>query len=256
MPAPATPFTEQLDQARLAAEIDHLGLPVLTISSAAEDQQSYLMRPDLGRRLAPDAEAALAPHAGEYDVVFVVTDGLSAGAVQVHAPPVLAELLPLLRAEQWRVAPLVIVRHGRVAVGDAVAAALHAHCVVVLIGERPGLSAPDSMGAYLTWAPGRAHHRRRPQLHLQYSPRRHQLCRRGLQNRPPVAGHARPARVRRAAQGRLRPAAARAGRHRPNRHRRRSGLLGQLGAGCNARGRRQRHDSRAPSGSARASCRR
>ena len=129
---------------------------MLTIASAAEDQQSYLMRPDLGRRLAPDAEATLTPHAGEYDVVFVIADGLSAGAVQVHAPPVLAELLPLLRAEQWRVAPLVIVRRGRVAVGDAVAAALHAHCVVVLIGERPGLSAPDSMGAYLTWAPGRA----------------------------------------------------------------------------------------------------
>ena len=146
---------EQLDQTRLATEIGHLGLPVLTVASAAEDPQQYLMRPDLGRRLASDAEATLAPHAGEYDVAFVITDGLSAGAVQAHAPPVLAELLPLLRAEQWRMAPLVIVRRGRVAVGDAVAAALNAQCVAMLIGERPGLSAPDSMGAYLTWAPSR-----------------------------------------------------------------------------------------------------
>lgn len=146
---------ERLDDARLAAEIGNLGMPVLTIASAAENQQSYLMRPDLGRRLAADAEATLAAHAGSYDVVFVVADGLSAGAVQVHAPPVLAETLRLLRTDQWRVAPLVIVRRGRVAVGDAVAMTLHARCVVVLIGERPGLSAPDSMGAYLTWAPSR-----------------------------------------------------------------------------------------------------
>ena len=128
---------------------------MLAVASAAADRQSYLMRPDLGRRLAPRAEAALAPHAGSgYDVVFVVTDGLSARAVQMHAAPVLAGVLPALRAEGWRIAPLVIVRHGRVAIGDAIADVLRADCVVVLIGERPGLSAPDSMGAYLTWQPG------------------------------------------------------------------------------------------------------
>lgn len=145
---------EPLDQTRLAADISGLGVRVLAVSSAAEDRQRYLMRPDLGRRLAPGAEATLAPHASRYDVVFVVTDGLSAGAVQAHAQPVLAGLLPVLRAEDWRIGPVVIVRHGRVAVGDAVAAALLANSVVVLIGERPGLTAPDSMGAYLTWQPG------------------------------------------------------------------------------------------------------
>ena len=90
----------------------------------------------------------------DHDVVFVVTGGLSARAVQRHAAPVLAGVLPVLRAEGWRVAPLVVVRQGRVAIGDAVAHALRADCVAVLIGERPGLSAPDSMGAYLTWQPG------------------------------------------------------------------------------------------------------
>jgi ethanolamine ammonia-lyase small subunit len=145
---------EPLDSTRLAADIAGFGLPVLEIASAAPDRQSYLMRPDLGRRLAPEAAAALMPHAGRYDVVIVIADGLSARAVQTHAAPVLAELLPALRAADWRIAPLVIVRHGRVASGDAIASLLRADCAAILIGERPGLTAPDSMGAYLTWQPG------------------------------------------------------------------------------------------------------
>jgi ethanolamine ammonia-lyase small subunit len=144
---------EPLDEGRLIAGLAELGSRVLAVASAAEDRRRYLMRPDLGRRLAPGAEATLAPHQGRYDVVFVVTAGLSARAVQAHARPFLACLLPALRAEEWQIAPLVIVRHGRVAVGDAVATTLGAACVAVLIGERPGLSAPDSMGAYLTWQP-------------------------------------------------------------------------------------------------------
>jgi ethanolamine ammonia-lyase small subunit len=147
---------EPFDQERLAADMAGLGVSVLAVASAAADRHQYLMRPDLGRRLAAGAEAALAPHAGCHDVVFVVADGLSAGAVRAHAQPVLARAVPALRVEGWRIAPFVIVRHGRVAVGDAVAAALGADCVAVLIGERPGLTAPDSMGAYLTWQP-RAH---------------------------------------------------------------------------------------------------
>jgi ethanolamine ammonia-lyase small subunit len=145
-----------LDEVQLAADFAPLGLPVLRIASAVTDKQSYLMRPDLGRQLAPDAAAILAPHAGAYDVGFVVSDGLSAQAVQRHAAPLLAEALPQLRSQGWRIAPLVIVRHGRVAIGDAIATAIGATCAAVLIGERPGLSAPDSMGAYLTWQPGAA----------------------------------------------------------------------------------------------------
>jgi len=143
-----------LDEVRLGAELAQLGVPVITVASATADWQQHLMRPDLGRMLAPDATAKLAPHRGEYDLTVVVADGLSARAVQSHARPVLAALLPILRREHWKVAPIVIVRHGRVAVGDAIATELGATCVAMLIGERPGLTAPDSMGAYLTWQPG------------------------------------------------------------------------------------------------------
>lgn len=144
---------EPLDEARLAADLSTLGQPLVSVASAAENRQQYLMQPGLGRRLGSGAEGALAPHAGRYDVVFVVADGLSARAAQMHALPVLAGVIPDLRAGGWTMAPLVVVRLGRVAVGDAVAASLGAECVAVLIGERPGLSAPDSLGAYLTWRP-------------------------------------------------------------------------------------------------------
>jgi ethanolamine ammonia-lyase small subunit len=141
-----------LDQSRLVADLASLGVAVRAAASAADDRQTYLMRPDLGRRLAPDAATALAADAGQYDVVLVICDGLSARAVQTHARPVLAELLPMLPGV--RIAPLVVVLHGRVAIGDTIAALLGADCAAVLIGERPGLTAPDSMGAYLTWQPG------------------------------------------------------------------------------------------------------
>jgi ethanolamine ammonia-lyase small subunit len=162
---------EPLDVAQLASALAGLSDPVLAVASAAETRPDYLLRPDLGRRLAAGADAALIPHAGRHDVVFVIADGLSARAVQMHAPPVLGRVIETLRARQTqgsetqesetrdartqdlRIAPLVIVRHGRVAIGDAVAAALGAECVVMVIGERPGLSAADSMGAYLTFQP-------------------------------------------------------------------------------------------------------
>lgn len=144
---------EALDVVQLSAEIAALRLPVLPVASAAGDRQRYLMRPDLGRQLAPGAEATLAPHAGRYDVAFVMADGLSARAVQTHGPAVLAGALPALQADGWRIAPVVIARHGRVALGDSIAMLLGAEGVAVFIGERPGLTAPDSMGAYLTWQP-------------------------------------------------------------------------------------------------------
>jgi ethanolamine ammonia-lyase small subunit len=144
---------EPLDQARLGAALAGLSDPVLTVASAAATQSDYLMRPDLGRRLAADAQAILAPHAGRYDVAFVIADGLSARAVEAHARPVLARAIETLRAQDWRIAPLAVVRHGRVAIGDAIATALGADCAAILIGERPGLSAADSMGAYLTYKP-------------------------------------------------------------------------------------------------------
>ena len=133
--------------------LEALGLPVVTVRSQAADRRGYLMRPDLGRALGATAGPTLAVHAGVHDLVIVVADGLSALAVEHHAAPVLKALLPALRAGGWALAPLVVAHQARVALGDAVACALGARAVLVLIGERPGLSAPDSLGAYLTWAP-------------------------------------------------------------------------------------------------------
>jgi ethanolamine ammonia-lyase small subunit len=144
---------EAIDLPRLAAELTGLNWPVVTIDSAAPDRRTYLLRPDLGRRLGPAAQEALLPHAGSHDLVIMAADGLSARAVERHVPPLLTMLTPVLRAERWSLAPFVLVRQGRVAIGDSVAAALGAGAVVVLIGERPGLSSPDSLGAYLTWRP-------------------------------------------------------------------------------------------------------
>jgi ethanolamine ammonia-lyase small subunit len=144
---------DELDTSQLASDLTPLGIEVIVVESAAADRPRYLMRPDLGRRLAPESEAKLASHAGRCDVAVVIADGLSARAVQRHAQPVLDGTIKTLRAEGLSIGPLVIVRHGRVAVGDAIASLLGSDSVAVLIGERPGLTAPDSMGAYLTWQP-------------------------------------------------------------------------------------------------------
>jgi ethanolamine ammonia-lyase small subunit len=152
---------DPLDSARLAAGIESLvagrGLAVRSAESQAGDRRTYLMRPDLGRRLTDASEAALRaarPPDGA-DAVLVVADGLSARAVHDHGPALLGALLDRLdRAEPpWRLAPVVLVEQGRVAIGDAIGAALGADLAVVLIGERPGLSSPDSLGVYLTWQP-------------------------------------------------------------------------------------------------------
>jgi ethanolamine ammonia-lyase small subunit len=91
--------------------------------------------------------------AGPFDVAFTIADGLSATAINHHAIPVLRILIPLLQTSNFSIAPLCLVRQGRVAIGDETGALLAAKFSVVLIGERPGLSSPDSMGAYLTYGP-------------------------------------------------------------------------------------------------------
>ena len=113
---------EPLNMARLAADLTGLSDPVLSVESAAEQRLQYLMRPDLGRRLNARAKTTLKPHAGQWNVAFIVADGLSARAVQTHARQVLTGAIKTLRNKDWQIAPLVIVRHGRVGVGDAVAA--------------------------------------------------------------------------------------------------------------------------------------
>jgi ethanolamine ammonia-lyase small subunit len=132
------------------------GFESVTVRSAASDRGVYLQRPDLGRRL--DAESAsrlVDQHGGDCDLAIVIADGLSALAVERHAVAFLSPLCSLLADDPaaWRIAPVVVARQARVALGDEVGALLGARMVLVLIGERPGLSSPDSMGLYLTWAP-------------------------------------------------------------------------------------------------------
>jgi ethanolamine ammonia-lyase small subunit len=140
-----------IDVRMLCDELRRSGLTSLALESKAMDRSIYLRRPDLGRALSEDSAALLTP--GEYDVVFVIADGLSALAVERHALRLMREILPLIAG--WRLAPICVVEQGRVAIGDAIGEALHAPLVVVLIGERPGLSSPDSLGVYITWEPRR-----------------------------------------------------------------------------------------------------
>lgn len=124
---------------------------LLLADSLAADRAEYLQRPDLGRQL-PDDTPQLQAASGDYDLAIVLADGLSARAVIEQAPVLLRHLLPALT--DLRLAPLVVARQARVALGDPIARRLGARMVAVLIGERPGLSVPASLGIYLTWAPG------------------------------------------------------------------------------------------------------
>ena len=166
----------QAFQDALQALGQSLGLPgpALLLHSGAPDRHTYLQRPDLGRRLHPDSRetllARLSPaeaaaltattndaqetaQARTFDVAFVVADGLSALAIGNHALDFLRAVIAPLCAEGWSVAPLCMVTQGRVAVADEIGQLLRARIVVIIIGERPGLSSPDSMGLYLTWMP-------------------------------------------------------------------------------------------------------
>ncbi|HEY3567822.1 MAG TPA: ethanolamine ammonia-lyase subunit EutC [Thermoanaerobaculia bacterium] len=142
---------EALDATSLRAELLVTGLPVLHVTSRAADRRTYLQRPDLGRRLDEASARELAAAGGTSDLAVVIADGLSALAVLRYAAPTVAALLPLL--DGLRIAPLVLATQGRVALADEVGALLGARLALILLGERPGLSSPDSLGAYLTFAP-------------------------------------------------------------------------------------------------------
>ena len=129
----------------LAAEL--APLPCLQVASRATDRSVYLRRPDLGRRLALDSTL---PH-GDWDVVFVIADGLSAAAVRDQAAATLRACLDRLAG--WTIAPIVLASQARVALGDDVGQQMGAKLCVMLIGERPGLSVANSLGVYLTWEP-------------------------------------------------------------------------------------------------------
>jgi ethanolamine ammonia-lyase small subunit len=161
------------DAQRLAADVTALGAQVIVVDSAAGDRVTFLQRPDLGRRLDDRSRFTLQecrPHASRevnlhaergddsredcaWDLAIIVSDGLSALAVHRQAPALLAALLPRLTADHWRLAPIVVARFGRVALQDEIGQVLGAQLALTLIGERPGLGSPDSLGAYLVYGP-------------------------------------------------------------------------------------------------------
>ena len=145
-----------LDADALAAQLQALGCATRLVHSAAPDRATYLLRPDLGRRLS-NADAAVlrdmpAEGGAPNDLLVVVADGLSSLAVARQAPP-LVQAIRQQAPAGWHIGPVVIAQQARVALGDEVGSLLEARMVAVLIGERPGLSSPDSLGIYLTWHP-------------------------------------------------------------------------------------------------------
>ena len=142
-----------LDTEALCEQLSAAGWPVHRVHSAAPDRSTYLLRPDLGRRLDEASSAQLAAFDDPApDLTFVVGDGLSSLAASRHAKPLLDAVRSLAPAT-WRLGPVVVAEQARVALGDPVGERLKAQLVAVLIGERPGLSSPDSLGIYLTWNP-------------------------------------------------------------------------------------------------------
>lgn len=145
----------RLDRGAVAGLLQAIGLETIEVESLARDRATYLRRPDLGRQLDEDSRARIrSMMRGETcDVALLIGDGLSATAVAAHAANLVAALLPQLQSAGLRIGPITIAEGARVALGDEVGALLGARLVAVLIGERPGLSAADSLSVYLTYAP-------------------------------------------------------------------------------------------------------
>lgn len=145
------------DHAALSAQLQEGGRDSLLLHSAAPDRHTYLQRPDLGRKLSDESTQTLrdyaSAHPGGVDLAIVVADGLSALAVHRHTLPFLKRLEEQMSADGWSTAPVLLVEQGRVAIGDEIGQLLGAKMLVMLIGERPGLSSPDSLGLYFTYAP-------------------------------------------------------------------------------------------------------
>ena len=143
------------DVERMIAELGAFGLPVIEARSRAVERRDYLRRPDLGRQLETMSAEHLAARAADPDrLAIIVGDGLSPAAVHAHAAGLVRALLPYLSdSAPVAIGQIIVASGARVALGDEIGAILGARMVVMLIGERPGLSAPDSLGAYLTFAP-------------------------------------------------------------------------------------------------------
>jgi ethanolamine ammonia-lyase small subunit len=143
---------ERLEVEGCRLEISRLHHCVV-LHSRAVDRSQYLQRPDLGRRLNDESKEELGTLAGHYDICINVADGLSATAVNNHAVPLLKLLIPAMKQAGWSLTPVCIIEQGRVAISDETGAILNAKLSIILIGERPGLSSPDSLGVYFTYGP-------------------------------------------------------------------------------------------------------
>lgn len=142
-----------LDTDEILNSLKQFNLPGLLLHSKADGRAQYLQRPDLGRRLNDVSAEQLRTNSGNYDVVIIIADGLSATAVNENTGGLLKYLIPLLLDAKLKIAPVCLVEQGRVALGDELAHLLNARFAIMLIGERPGLSSADSIGAYLTYNP-------------------------------------------------------------------------------------------------------
>ncbi|PWK77379.1 ethanolamine ammonia-lyase light chain [Mucilaginibacter oryzae] len=138
---------------KLTSSLGQFCVPVLHLHSQVTDRRQYLQRPDLGRRLNDASLNLLQDYRTENDVAIIVADGLSATAVNENTKGLLDALIPLLSGNGFKLAPMSLVEQGRVAIGDDIGSGLNAKLSLILIGERPGLSAADSLGAYLTYNP-------------------------------------------------------------------------------------------------------
>lgn len=142
---------------KLLEELGDLGkpknLPSILLETKVHSKEEYLRRPDLGRRLATESLERLQPLAGKFDVVLISVDGLSAKAIDENLIPFLKILMVAIDKKGFSLAPLVLTKGGRVAIGDEVGEVLNAKVSIVVIGERPGLSSADSLGVYITYRP-------------------------------------------------------------------------------------------------------
>ena len=142
-----------LDPGAIREALASAGLDAVEVRSKAADRAEYLRRPDKGRALHPECDSVLDGAGRGFDLAIVIGDGLSATAVALNAVPTAAALAARAKGAGWSLAPVVVATQARVALGDPIGARLGARAVVMLIGERPGLSASDSLGCYVTFAP-------------------------------------------------------------------------------------------------------
>lgn len=142
-----------LDTEKLTEELQLLNIPVLKLHSQATTRQIYLQRPDLGRLTDETSAQIVNTHIIPSDICIILADGLSANAINNNAALLLAELVPLLKGVNYKLSPLCLAEQARVAIADPIAYGLQSRLSIILIGERPGLSSADSIGAYLTYNP-------------------------------------------------------------------------------------------------------